>query len=108
MDAAEKATEALMALQRQLPEVYGKYLEFTSQLAATGPLQSKMLELVLVGCSLMSQCEMCISIHVQGAASAGASREEILQAACMAVAMGGSPKLMYLKYVFEELDDLFD
>ena len=41
-------------------------------------------------------------------AANGASREQILQAAFMAVAMGGSPKLMYLKYVFEALEDLFD
>lgn len=108
MNAAEKATEALLGLQKEAPDVYAKYLEFTQKLGETGELSPKILELILVGCSLMSQCDMCISIHVQGAATAGASREEILQAAFIAVAMGGSPKLMYMKYVFEELEDLFD
>jgi alkylhydroperoxidase/carboxymuconolactone decarboxylase family protein YurZ len=51
---------------------------------------------------------MCVALHVENAASLGASREEILQAAFMAVAMGGSPKLKYLMYVFEALEDLFD
>ena len=67
-----------------------------------------MMELILVGCSVMSQCEMCISLHIQNAAMAGATREEIIQAAFMAVAMGGSPKMMYLMYVFEEVEDLFE
>ena len=55
------------------------------------------LELILVACAVMSQCDMCITIHVENAAAQGASREDILQAALMAVAMGGSPKLMYMK-----------
>jgi AhpD family alkylhydroperoxidase len=108
MNSAEKAMEALVYLQKHMPDTYVKYLEFTQKLGEKGGLDPKMLELILVGCAVMSQCDMCISLHVQSAATAGASREEILQAASMAVAMGGSPKLMYLKYVFEELDDLFD
>lgn len=107
MNSAEKAFEALSAIQKNAPDVYAKYLEFTQSMGEMGDLPPKMLELVLVGCAVMSQCEMCITIHVEGAATHGASREEILQAALMAVAMGGSPKMMYLKYVFEALDDLF-
>lgn len=108
MDAAEKASQAFAYLQKHTPEMYGKYLEFTKTLGETGDLPPKTLELILVGCSVMSQCEMCITIHVENAAAAGALREEILQAAMMAVAMGGSPKMMYLNYVFEALDELFE
>lgn len=108
MDAAEKAAEAMSYLQKYAPEEYGKYLEFTQKLGEKGGLSPESLELVLVGCAVMSQCEMCITIHVENAAALGASRESILQAAFMAVAMGGSPKLMYMKYVFEALEDLFD
>ncbi|MBC7359057.1 alkylhydroperoxidase AhpD family core domain-containing protein [Desulfacinum infernum DSM 9756] len=108
MNAAEKATEAFAYIQKHIPEVYEKYLEFTKSMSEKGGLSPRDKELILVGCSVMSQCEMCIAIHVEGAAAAGATREEILQAALMAVAMGGSPKLMYLKYVFEALEDLFE
>jgi hypothetical protein len=31
-----------------------------------------------------------------------------MQAALLATAMGGSPKIMQMHYVFEELEDLFD
>ena len=108
MNAAEKAAEAMAYLQKYAPDSYAKYLEFTKKLGETGGLAPATLELILVGCAVMSQCDMCITLHVENAAAHGASRDEILQAALMAVAMGGSPKLMYLKYVFEALEDLFD
>lgn len=107
MNTAEKASEAFSYIQKHVPEVYEKYLEFTKTMALKGDLSARDKELILVACSVMSQCDMCIAIHVEAAAAAGASRDQILQAALMAVAMGGSPKLMYLKYVFEALEDLF-
>lgn len=107
MNSAEKTTQALAYLQKYAPDQYGKYLEFTKKLAEGEILPHKTLELILVACSVMSQCDMCVALHVENAASLGATREEILQAAFMAVAMGGSPKLMYLTYVFEALEDLF-
>jgi AhpD family alkylhydroperoxidase len=108
MNSAEKATQALVYLQNKAPDMYAKYLEFTKKLAEPGHLPHKTLELIMVACAVMSQCEMCIALHVENAASLGASREEILQAAFMAVAMGGSPRLMNLMYVFEALEDLFE
>jgi alkylhydroperoxidase/carboxymuconolactone decarboxylase family protein YurZ len=50
---------------------------------------------------------MCVSLHVQEAATLGATKDEIIDAAMLAIAMGGSPKMMYMRYVFEELEDLF-
>lgn len=108
MNTVEKTSEAMAYLQKYIPDAYDKYLEFTKKLGETGGLSPATLELILVGCAVMSQCDMCITLHVENAAANGASREHILQAALMAVAMGGSPKLMYLKYVFEALEDLFD
>ena len=51
---------------------------------------------------------MCISLHVQNAATHGATRDEIIDAGLLAVAMGGSPKMMYMRYVYEEVDKLYD
>jgi len=98
MNSSEKAGQALSFLNKYSPSQYGKYLEFTKELASIDALPHKQLELILVACSVMSQC---------GAASMGATQEEIIQAAFMAVAMGGSPKLMYMSYVYDALEDLF-
>jgi len=108
MNSSEKAGQALAYLSKHSPGEYGKYLEFTKTLAAIDAIPHKELELIMVACAVMSQCEMCVAIHVEAAASGGATKEEILQAAFMAVAMGGSPKLMYMSYVYEALEDLFE
>ena len=54
-----------------------------------------------------SSPETVRTLYAQGAAGLGASKEEIMQAAMLAISMGGSPKMMYMKYLFEELDDLY-
>lgn len=107
MDAAEKASDTLSKMQNQAEAVFKGYLNFTKQIGESGPIDHKTQELILVACAMMSQCEMCVSLHVQSAASLGATREEIMQAAMLAIAMGGSPKMMYMHYVFAELEDLF-
>ena len=53
---------------------------------------------------MANQCDTCIAVHLADAVKSGAGREEILEAAWLAVLMGGGPKLTYLKYVLKELD----
>ena len=108
MDAAEKAAMTLSKMQQQAGDIFPSYIAFTKQISQFGPIDHKTQELIHVACSLMSQCEMCISLHIQGAAGQGATKEEIMQAAMLAIAMGGSPKMMYMHNVFEELENLFD
>jgi len=107
MDASEKASAALAGMQKNAEGVFTNYLNFTKQISQYGPIDHKTQELIHVACALMSQCEMCISLHIQGAAGLGASKEEIIQAAMLAISMGGSPKMMYMRNVFEEVEDLF-
>jgi AhpD family alkylhydroperoxidase len=107
MDAAEKAAMALSKMQTEAGDVFKNYLAFTKTISEFGPIDHKTQEMILIACSLMSQCEQCISLHIQNGAGLGLSREEILQAAMLAISMGGSPKMMYMRNVFEEVEDLF-
>lgn len=107
MEAAEKASLALAGMSKEAGAVYKGYLGFTKTIAEYGPLDVKTQEMILIACAMMSQCEMCISLHVQNGAAAGLSKEEIIQAAMLAISMGGSPKMMYMRNVFEEVEDLF-
>lgn len=108
MDAAEKAGQTLAKMQQQAGDVFAKYLGFTKEISGIGPIDHKTQELIHIACAIMSQCDMCISLHIQAAAGLGASKEEIMQAALLPMAMGGSPKMMQMKYVFDELEDLYD
>ena len=35
-------------------------------------------------------------------------KDEIIDAGLLAVAMGGSPRMMYMRHIYEEVDKLFD
>lgn len=108
MDAAERAGMTLAKMNQKGGEIFPKYIAFTKEISQFASLDHKIQELIHVACAVMSQCELCISLHIQSAASHGATKEEIMQAAMLAIAMGGSPKMMQMEFVFEELEDLFD
>jgi len=55
----------------------------------------KSKELVSVGIACYSRCEYCIVYHVYKAFEAGATKEEIIEAAMVSVAFGGGPSMAY-------------
>ncbi len=69
-------------------------------------LSGKDKELIAVAISITQQCEWCIAFHVKNALEAGAKQEEIIEAAWVAVLMGGGPALMHAGLVLETLDEL--
>ncbi len=60
-----------------------------------GALDTKAKELISVAMSAYNRCEYCIVFHVHKALEAGATREEIYDAAMVAVAFGGGPSMAY-------------
>jgi len=52
-------------------------------------------ELIAVALSVYIKCEYCIAAHIYKALQAGASQDQILEAAGVAVAFGGGPAMAY-------------
>lgn len=62
---------------------------------AEGAISTKTKELISVGIAAYNRCEYCIVYHVYKAYEAGATREEIIEAAMVSVAFGGGPSMAY-------------
>ncbi|QOR33843.1 carboxymuconolactone decarboxylase family protein [Clostridium sp. 'deep sea'] len=62
---------------------------------APGAMDVKTKELISVAIGAFSRCEYCIVYHVFKALEAGATPEEIMEAAMVAVAFGGGPSMAY-------------
>lgn len=77
-----------------------------SKTMAEGALTVKQKELVAIGIAVAKQCEPCIKLHAKKCLDAGATREEILEAAGVAVMMGGGPAYTHVPVVIESLDEL--
>ncbi len=101
----EEIKRLIGKLQQQQPENIKAFLNFMTSVEKSGALDTKQKELVNVGLAVAAQCEWCIALHVKGALDAGASKEEILEAAMQAVLMHGGPALMYMTPVEEALEE---
>ena len=77
-----------------------------SKTMAEGVLVVKQKELIAIGIAVAKQCEPCIKLHVKKCLDAGATREEILEAAGVAVMMGGGPAYTHIPIVIESLEEL--
>lgn len=96
----------LRALSGELPEESGKFRDFVNTVLRDGTLPLKTKELIAIAIAVHAGCERCIYIHTKKALEAGATREEILEAAFVAVLMGGGPALMHFVPLLRALETL--
>lgn len=67
--------------------------------SAEGGLSNKHKELIALGIGVASRCEPCIYAHVEKCLKAGATPREVMDAAGVAVMMGGGPVYTYAPVV---------
>lgn len=71
-------------------------------------LDLKTKELMSIAIACYNRCEYCIVYHSYKALEAGASKEEILEAAMVAVAFGGGPSMAYSVTLLRDSIDEFE
>lgn len=104
----KKLDEVMATVERAMkenPEEAGAFMKFVEKAEKKGALDVKTKELISVALSIAEHCEWCIAFHVKNAISAGATRQEIMEASFVAVMMGGGPSLVYMKLVMDAIDD---
>ena len=71
-----------------------------------GALSLREKEFIALGIGVAQCCMPCIRAHTQKCLDAGATKEQILEAACMAVMMGGGPAYTHIPVVTVIMDTL--
>jgi AhpD family alkylhydroperoxidase len=93
-------------------EHVGAFMNLLGTTYKPGALDTKTKELISVGIGAYNRCEYCIVFHVYKAFEAGATSEEIMEAAMVSVAFGGGPSMAYsvtyLKDSIEEFKNDFN
>jgi AhpD family alkylhydroperoxidase len=104
MDSKQMLRELTKTMQ-QIGEVDKTYLNalsnFIKEGEKAGALSTKVKELISVALSIVAQCEWCIAFHVKNAIDAGATKQEIIEAALVAGIMGGGPAISHIRLVFD-------
>jgi AhpD family alkylhydroperoxidase len=91
-------------VRAEMPDIVKGFRELHQAALKPGALSTREKELIALSIGLALRCENCIYSHVKACLAAGASREEILEAAGVAVLMQGGPTYTYLPRVTEALD----
>jgi len=104
-ESVEQVMDMLKLMSKEQPESMRCFKEFMGVVLREGKLDTKTKELIAVGTAITARCKYCIAIHVEKALKAGATKEEILEAASVAILMGGGPAMTYVVEVKKALEE---
>jgi AhpD family alkylhydroperoxidase len=93
-------------MKEQAPEIARSFAAMYQGLMKEGALTVREKELISFAIGLAVRCTPCINLHVQGCLKAGATREQVLEAAGVVVVMQGGPSFTRIPEVIHALDHL--
>ena len=73
-----------------------------------GAWEKKYKELVAVGISVVIDCESCMQWHIEQAALAGASEQEVLEAVEVGIEMAGGPCTVSARFALDVMEGVFE
>ena len=102
----EKFKEDMAKMKEQSPDIVSGFSGLFMKVMKDGALSTKEKELIALGIGVTQRCGPCIRLHVQKCLEAGATKEQILEAASVAVIMGGGPAYTHIPIVINTLEAL--
>jgi AhpD family alkylhydroperoxidase len=94
----------LLALKSK---AYERFLEMEKAAFGKGKVPKKYKELIAVGISVVINCESCMQWHIEQAAKAGASQQEVLEAVEIGIEMSGGPGTVSARFALEVMEGIF-
>ena len=77
------------------PDIVRGYRAISDAGQKTGKLDAKTRELISLAVAVTRQCDGCITVHTEAALKAGATKEELVEALGVAVAVNAGAALVY-------------
>ncbi|CAN5410874.1 carboxymuconolactone decarboxylase family protein [soil metagenome] len=105
-DYYQNSAAAMKPVRAAMPDLIKGFGGLHQAVMKAGALSVLEKELMALAIGLADRCESCIYSHVQASIRAGATREQVMEAAGVAVLMHGGPAYTYLPKVVEALDAL--
>lgn len=100
------AMQDLGALAKGNPKIMDAIKTLDEAGATHGALDAKTRELIALAVAATTRCDTCIAIHAKGAADAGATREELLEALGVAVGLNAGAAFVYSSHILAAFDAL--
>lgn len=96
----------ILQMKQEMPETVTNFYAAFRSAMGKGELSFKAKELIALGISLSLPCAPSVVDHTKKALAAGATREEILEAASVAIFMAGNTAFNHTPLVMKALDSL--
>ncbi len=93
-------------LLKEAPGVAKAFGGMFQALMGDGALSVREKELIALGIAVAETCRPCINLHVQKCLTAGATSEQIVEAAAVAVTMRGGPAFTHVPEVLHAIEHL--
>lgn len=94
------------AMKREAPAVTRAFGSFFQSLMGPGALTVREKELIALAIAIADRCAPCMFLHVEKCLKSGATREQILEAAGVAVVMQGGPAYTHVPEIVAALEHL--
>ncbi len=106
-DILKKRMDNRKRLEKEAPDLYNGFNELMKHFYKHGALDRKYKELMAVTGSVATRCIPCLANHANNANSAGATRNEVIEAAAIGVEFGGGPSFVVVRdHLLEFLDEI--
>jgi AhpD family alkylhydroperoxidase len=91
----KQVTAAIGDIGAVSPDIVRGYTTISRAGQKTGKLDDKMRELIALAVAITRQCDGCITVHTDAAVKAGASKEELIEALGVAIAVNAGAAMVY-------------
>ena len=99
-----EVSEGYEKFAKKFPDITTNWENLSATILQEGKLSIKEKHLIGLGIAVSMRCEPCIIVHTGGAMENGATEEEILEAASVAIYMGGGPAVTNIRHVYTALE----
>jgi AhpD family alkylhydroperoxidase len=86
------------------PEIAQSFMSLMGSVMQDGTVKTKEKELIALGIAVGLRCQPCIYAHTSAALGMGATPEEIMESASVAILMSGGPGMAHVMEVMKAIE----
>jgi AhpD family alkylhydroperoxidase len=101
---AEEFFEYVAKFGAQYPDISQGFMALMGGVMQDGAIKTKEKELIALGIAVGLRCLPCIYAHTSSALNMGATPEEVMEAASVAILMGGGPGMAHVVEVMKAIE----
>lgn len=106
LEYLEKVTNLVDEFKQELPQAYVAQKTFRDAVYQDGALSTKTKRLMAMAIAIRVGCPGCITFQTKLAVEAGATKDEVVEAASVATSMGGTTSNAWVWIVVQMMKEL--